>query len=76
MILYTVTWTARPTPYHHLRRYVEYFGSQESAKVAQRALAKGGAVDVEAVEQVTVPTDKAGLIAFLNANMQPQRVEA
>ena len=66
MTLYKVTWTARPTPYHHVRTYKEYFGSRESAQVAQRVVAKSGAIDVEAVEQVTVLTDKAGLIAFLN----------
>lgn len=74
MTLYRLTWTARPSPFHYIRCYAEYFGSMDSAKAAQRIVSKT-AIDVEAIEQVTVPTDKAGLLAFLNAESQPRRVE-
>lgn len=69
MTLYRLTWTARPTPYHHERTYKSWHPTLEDVRRAQRAT-----VNSE-VEQVAVPTDKAGLLAFLNAESQPQRVE-
>lgn len=52
--------------------------AQDDARRAAKAVvlgAMGQGSPLPVVAQVTVPTDKAGLIAWLNANMQPQRVE-
>lgn len=69
MTLYRLTWTARPTPYHHPREFKTWHGTQDDARRAAKDVPDG------AVTNVSVPTDKAGLLIFLNAEFQPQRVE-
>ena len=62
MILYTVTWTERKTPYNFPRTYREWHGTMAAANKAAKAR------DSAAVAQVDVPTAKPELITWLNAN--------
>ena len=62
MILYTVTWTERKTPYNFPRTYREWHGTAVAANKAAKAR------DSAAVAQVDVPTAKPELIAWLNDN--------
>lgn len=74
MTLYTVTWTARPSPYHHPRQFRQWAGSMEAARKAVRVI-QGPIAAPAQIEQVVVPIGKAGLIAFLNAQYEPRRIE-
>lgn len=44
---------------------VQWRGTQADAAAAKKQLLQGSAYDIE-VDAVDVPTDKAGLLAFLN----------
>lgn len=65
MKLYCTTYTDDAKDDEHYGRSVQWHGTQAEQKFFMRQLKTDGMREIEQ-HQVDVPTDKAGLLAFLN----------